>query len=265
MTDSLGDSIGLGRTAEVFIWNEGYVLKLFHHGFSLEFIEREAQVARIVHESGISTPAVEDIIQIKGRYGLVYERINGTPMLEILVNKPWAMIKLARVLAKLHASMHGIEAAQDLPTQYQRLSGKILKAERLTSTMKQAALELLQRLPEGNRVCHGDFHPGNVLLIREEAVIIDWNDATRGNPLADVARSLLLIEKAAQPGNPANPKLFGLMRKWFCRVYLMRYLQLRPSDRQELETWFIVNAVGRLGENIPEEQTLLAFVQAKLS
>ena len=162
-------------------------------------------------------------------------------------------------------SIHKIEAAPDLPTQQQRLSGRILTAERLTSTMKQAALELLQALPEGNRVCHGDFHPGNVLMTRDGAVVIDWNDATRGSPLADVARSLLLLEKASLPGNTANPKRFNLMRKWFCSVYRMSYLQLRPSDKKELEIWYIVNAAGRLSENIPEEQALFIFVQAKLS
>ncbi len=35
-------------------------------------------------------------------------------------------------------------------------------------------------------IVHGDFHPGNVALAGDEAVIIDWSDAAIGNPAIDL-------------------------------------------------------------------------------
>ena len=49
-------------------------------------------------------------------------------------------------------------------------------------------------------------------------------------------------------------------------VYLKRYFQLRPGDRQQLATWQSVIAAARLEEYITDEQDqLIALVKAGLS
>jgi aminoglycoside phosphotransferase (APT) family kinase protein len=50
-----------------------------------------------------------------------------------------------------------------------------------------AAFDLM-RAAQGNRLLHGDFWPGNLLWRDGELVaVIDWEDASLGNPLEDVA------------------------------------------------------------------------------
>lgn len=44
-------------------------------------------------------------------------------------------------------------------------------------------------MPDGNQLCHGDFWGGNILMSPRGEVIIDWNRACYGNPLADLART----------------------------------------------------------------------------
>ena len=39
---SLGKPIALGRTAEIYAWEEGQVLKLFQDWFSADLVENEA-------------------------------------------------------------------------------------------------------------------------------------------------------------------------------------------------------------------------------
>jgi aminoglycoside phosphotransferase (APT) family kinase protein len=58
----------------------------------------------------------------------------------------------------------------------------------LSQETKSTILASLGELPNGNVICHGDFHPKNVLITTEGPVIIDWADATLGHPLADVDR-----------------------------------------------------------------------------
>ena len=239
--------------------------KLFREWFSLSAIEHEARVARIVHESGLPVPAVGDLVEIAGRYGLVYERVIGVSMLKTFESKPWTLFKFARLLAGIQADMHQIEAVQSLPSQHQSLSRKIRGADMLSPDLREAALEILEGLPEGNRLCHGDFHPDNVLLTEGGPVVIDWIDVTRGNPLADVARSSLLMDMAPLPEDTSMRWIINLGRQWFHRTYLRRYFRLWPGDREEFAMWRIVNAAARLSEGIPEEQALLAFVQDKLS
>ena len=91
----LGKPIARGRTADVYMWQEGQVLKLFHGWFTLEDIQYEQQIAGAIHSAGLPVPAVGDILQINGSNGLVYERVGGQPMWEILGKQPWRLFSFA--------------------------------------------------------------------------------------------------------------------------------------------------------------------------
>src|SRR4030065_570068 len=94
----------------------------------------------------------------------------------------------------LNASRGGrtITPGNSQPYQRQRLVNKIHDASTLPDHLQTKALAELESMPDGDRLCHGDFHPGNILLSRPEPIVIDWIDASIGSPLADVARSSIL-------------------------------------------------------------------------
>jgi Phosphotransferase enzyme family len=52
----------------------------------------------------------------------------------------------------------------------------------------------LKNMPDDDRLCHGDFHPLNVLGEASQPFVIDWPDACRGDPTGDVCRSYLLLK-----------------------------------------------------------------------
>jgi hypothetical protein len=53
-----GPMIGEGRTAEVYLWGDGEVLKLYRAGYPAQWVDYEAKVARLVFEAGLGAPAV---------------------------------------------------------------------------------------------------------------------------------------------------------------------------------------------------------------
>src|SRR5688572_33345523 len=95
---SLDKPIAQGRTADVYDWDDGHILKLFHNWFELENIEYELRIATAVHASGVTAPAVAQLIQVDGRNGLIYERVAGTSMLELFQRKPWMLFAYSRIL-----------------------------------------------------------------------------------------------------------------------------------------------------------------------
>ena len=159
----LGKPIAYGRTAEIYAWQEGQILKLFYDWVSASAAENEAQVAHAVYASGLPVPKPGEILTVEGRYGLVYERLDGLTMLGIFQKQPWRMRALAKQFAELHVHMHATPTGQP-NSQRERLQQKIKEAKPLSDALKQAALAALALLPEGESLCHGDFHPDNIIM-----------------------------------------------------------------------------------------------------
>jgi uncharacterized protein (TIGR02172 family) len=193
MNTDLGQPIAYGRTAEIFAWKPGQVLKLFYNWCVLESIQQEARITRAIHASGLPVPEVGEIIHINGRYGLEYERLQGESMFKLIQRKPWNFLRYARRFAELQAAVHTREIAAELPSQRKILAENILLAQALPEYLREKALSTLAAMPDGDRLCHGDFWPGNILMTPRGEVIIDWLRASRGNPLADLARTTNLV------------------------------------------------------------------------
>jgi aminoglycoside phosphotransferase (APT) family kinase protein len=250
--------LGRGRVAEVFTWGDDLALKLFYEGRSLKSLEQEARICRLVHEAGLATPAVGDVVEVNGRHGIVCERLSGPSMLAEMSAKPWKLGRSAQTLAELHASMHH-QLISDLPRQRQALRESIASVSALGDPKKDTVLQLLDELPDGKVLCHGDFHPENVVMTERGAIVIDWTTATKGNPLADVARTSLVLQLGKlPPGIPAMTRLLvRLGRSLFHKLYLGRYFRLRPEHQQQLAAWQLPIAVARMGDGIEEEQSQL--------
>jgi aminoglycoside phosphotransferase (APT) family kinase protein len=224
----------------VYAWGAGRVLKLYYAGKSQAAVEREYRVTRAVRAAGLPAPEAYEVIEVEGRWGVVLERVEGPSLFDATQRRPWRMFAAVRQMADLHAAIHRCVAPADLPTQRERLV-EALEVADLPDAEKDEARRRLAELPDGTAVCHGDFHPGNVLLTARGPVVIDWDLAGRGHPPADVARTVRLIRNASLP--PWTPRpfhwLLAASRRRIERAYLMRYFQLMPGTRAEVERWLL--------------------------
>jgi Ser/Thr protein kinase RdoA (MazF antagonist) len=260
---TIGARIAEGREAEVFEWEEGAVLKLYRPGYLGHVPEAAALSA--IERGGGPAPRVIDAVEIDGRHGLVLERLEGRDMLSILEHRPWQMLDLARSLAEAHALIHGIEAPPDLPELKKLLVARI-EAGVEDRSLRDFALRVLEPLPEGNRLCHGDFHPGNVLISELRVSVIDWSNATRGVPEADFARTALLIGHGDPPPGTSGllRALVRIGRSLFAGSYARNYRRRAPRLLQNVRSWEIAHAAARLAEGIEAEtQMLISFLKAE--
>ena len=107
-------------------------------------------------------------------------------------------------------------------------------------------------------VCHGDFHPDNIILSQRGPVIIDWPTAGSGEPAADVARTLLLFAIGMPAETPAPTRiLIALARGYFSRRYRARYLGSSGLTFPDVKAWLPVIAAARLAEEIDGETDYL--------
>jgi aminoglycoside phosphotransferase (APT) family kinase protein len=251
-----------GRTAEIFAWDEGRVLKLYRAEFPREWADWEAKITRAISEAGVPAPQIFEVLDVEERRGIIMERIIGPSMFAALLSNLFTGVKHARLLADLQAQMHAC-SIPDLPAQHESLLQRIQEAK-VTSAIQTAALQRLDHLPEGTTLCHGDFHPGNVMLTTNGPRILDWPTAMSGNPVGDVARTSLILRLLEPSPEMSIPWALRLVRDIFHTTYLRRYMQLRSVAREAIEMWLLPVAVARTLEHVPYEHENLPRLIEKL-
>jgi uncharacterized protein (TIGR02172 family) len=250
-----GPLIGTGRSAEVFAWGDDRVLKLFMDWVSQSLIEREEQLSRIIYESGLPAPAIEGMIDVEGRTGIIFERIEGRSMLEEMGAKPNEAPRYAEILAELHTNIHS-HKIPDLPSLRDKIARIIRQAKTLTDEERTRALHVLAQRNDGTNLCHFDFHPMNVIMSPRGPVILDWMTACQGDPHADIARTLLMT----QGFQFTIPPDWHAYLKSFIDRYLARYREIRDISLKEVEAWRLPIAIARMNENIPYERGWLPSI-----
>ncbi len=257
--------IAQGRTAEIYEWNEGKILKLYRKGMSEGAVENEYNISKTVQKFGLSVPAVFEKVYIEDRYGIVYEKISGETMMKLLVSLPRNAAKEAHRLAELHYSMHKCQA-DGMPSQKNILRESIRRVDLLSGSNRERIIRYLDELPEESILCHGDFHPDNIIVSENKAAIIDWMTATMGTPAADVARtSLMLRVGSLPPGTPILVRVVvGLIRSKLNKEYIKHYLSISGMSMEEIDAWEMPIAAARLLEWLPKkEKTVLLDIVYK--
>jgi aminoglycoside phosphotransferase (APT) family kinase protein len=248
--------IAEGREAEIFAWGEGRVLRLYRDPACGERADRELLALEAVREALPCAPAPHGRMEWNGRPGILMERLAGSAVLPEIQRRPWRVWSLATLTGRVHAELNALRGPASLPKLRPELRRRIEGAASLPEPLRTSALEVLDRLPDGDALCHGDFHPDNVLLCPGGPAVIDWPNATRGDPCADFARTTVMLRAGALP--PGAPRLIrwaqGTGRGLFVRAYAAGYAGARRYDEVTFQRWQLVRAVDRFADGIPEER-----------
>lgn len=261
--NNLKQPIAVGRTAEIYAYEDEKVLKLFFPTVPRSWIEKEIDTGRHIQATQLPVPKVYERVELDDRVGVVYERIEGPSLLNELARKPWNTVRYARLLANLHVQVHEVNAPPNLETQKDWARGGIPETEKLSENLRERVLDLLDSMSEGNELCHGDFHPGNIIMTRRGPIIIDWMTVSRGVGYGDVARAATILEAAKAPEGTPMRWLLEWVRKLFLTAYLKTYFQLRPVEKHSFTAWRAIMAANFLADvSLPEEEAnLIAIVE----
>lgn len=217
--EPLDKPFATGRTAEIYSYGDGKVLKLFFSTIPQSWSGREADIGQYIQDAELPVPKVFQCLTVNNRNGVVYERIDGPTLLNQLGRMPWKAGPYARLLASLHARVHQVSAPANLETQREWARGGIPDTDKLSKETKERVLHLLDSMPDGDRLCHGDFHPGNIIVTDRGPIIIDWMTASKGTPGGDVARTSIILEAAQTPQGTPMRWLLEWVRKSFLATY----------------------------------------------
>jgi aminoglycoside phosphotransferase (APT) family kinase protein len=236
MSETIGPLVAAGNVAEVFEWGSR-IIKAYRSPAAKQAAFREAANHAVVEALGLPVPKVWGVHQIGGRWGIVFDRVNGASFAERMREDPTAIPQYLEILARLQARIH-VQPADPLGSLKVRLTTRIARTELLDEPRRQTLLRRLEQMTDGGRLCHGDFHPINVLGQTSNPIVIDWPDACHGDPMADVCRSYLLLKLHAE--EISDP-------------YLDAYCRIGDIQRDKILDWLPYVAAARLAEDVPHD------------
>ncbi|MEF0938871.1 aminoglycoside phosphotransferase family protein [Rhizobium sp. BR 362] len=242
-----GNLLGTGKEAEVYESGE-LVLKLYKTSSSKASAFREAAILAILEDLGVNAPRVHEVGEIEGRWGLTMTRAEGGTFGEAIAMQPLNTSAYLNALAAMHRRFHEHSGVR-LPSLKSRLSHNIGRAAQLQEIQRQHLLSGLRSLPDGDRLCHGDFHPWNVLGSLEQSVTVDWLDACSGDPTADVCRTYVLMHHYDYD---------------LAAAYVDAYARMNGGNRAAVLAWLPYVAAARLSEGVPDEvESLMRMAEGK--
>lgn len=245
---TLPPPIASGRTAEIYPWPDGRVLKLIRPGFPPILADQEQRGARIAYQAFGCAPQPGELVEVDGRRGVVLERISGPNMLEEVERHLYRIFQYAHQLGQLHARMHAVQVS-DLPSQHQRFARQLGESPYIDPRLKPVLLAALQHLPDGDRLCHGDFHLFNVILSPRGPVVVDWEPSTVGSPVADVAGTVLKTRSLTSYRGGLRGFLDRRLPGIFNAIYLRGYRQVSGAALPGLADWIAIRAALCLFED----------------
>jgi tRNA A-37 threonylcarbamoyl transferase component Bud32 len=230
--------IARGATADVFLNNDNMLIKLFKANFSKERVEFEANNQRNIFKMGIPVPKIYDVLELDGRYGIVMEYIKGISLGEKLqkINNTDEIKYFFNHVIDLQIGVNSI-SLKTYPRMKNNLTEQIYAAKYLDNNQKKVFLDKLGKIEFKNNLCHGDFHPYNLLYTEEGIKIIDWADSTIGNMEVDIYRSYLIYWiNFPEMGNE----------------YLKIYCTKTKIEEEKILDYEPIIMAARLSENISE-------------
>jgi aminoglycoside phosphotransferase (APT) family kinase protein len=261
----LGELIATGSRSRIYAWGRGAVAKVPDASTPDEWIHAEARYAAAVANVGAPAPRFLGIEKIDGRSAAIYERVVGPSMWDHVVSHPEQSASCGAMLARVQVELAELVPPVSLPRQGDRLSAKIRRATEALHTSADGALGLLPIATGPARLCHGDLHPGNIILAKGGAVLVDWFDASCGEVVADVARTmqLLIPEHGRCPAHLVGADVSTL--KVLADAYAQRVGELVPIEPLTLKKWRAAEAIARLSEGAsPRQRAALAWSATSL-
>ena len=225
------------------IYRDGdFTVKVFNENYSKANVLNEALNQARVEETGLKVPKLHEVKKIDGKWAIVTDYIEGKTLEELMNENPEKMDEYIERLVDIQTEVlsHKVTHLNKLRD---KMHSKISSAD-ISATIRYELHTRLDATPKHNKVCHGDFHPSNIIITENnEAYVIDWAHVTRGNGAADAARVYLLFN------------LEG--KKEAAQKYLELFCAKTDTAKQYVQKWMPIVAASQLTKGVKGEEELL--------
>ena len=230
------------------------ILRLYAEERNPETVIRETAVQNALSAQGYPAPAVfftSTDTKILGGVFMIMAHMDGEMMMEV------EREELPRMLGEAHATLHRIDtknliqtlADQGIPAAQFSLNTQLisLDSQRLALPWMDESIQWLidNQPPKPKRlsICHGDFHPMNILVTKGKVTaVLDWPGFMIDDAAIDVAATMILVQVVANHLMP-EADLGEIMSQ-----YLESYKDIRTLEERYLDYYRMLRCVPAIIE-----------------
>ena len=247
-------------------WGAPLMARISARAARFPLLERDSRLQTWVAAQGYPAPPVLDLVppgELLEFPVQVMERVPGTTVVQAMTAAPRHMFRLAGQLGTCHAALHRLpvpEWAREWSIANNQLRLPRRLAARGSVPGLAEALERIERIlprleDSAPAICHGDFHPANVLVDHGKLAVVDWTGTGIGDRHSDIARTVWVFGFAAMVTPHRGQRLvLRALAPALSRAYLSAYRRELPVDAARLQLWVPVHLLHAWAMLAADEQ-----------
>ena len=205
--------VGDGYYSTVYRVDKDTIIKVFNRVSDQDQIERELKLAKEAFILGIPTAISFDIVKVDdGKLGVRFEMLDCESLKNMVIKYPERMNEFLEKYAALLKKMNTTECFDpnipDMKAHYLRKLEKI--KDWLPKETNEKLLKMFNAIPDRRTLIHGDCHFKNIMVQKDELLLIDMDTLSVGHPIFEWA-ALYAPYCAFNEDDPGNSlRFFGI-------------------------------------------------------
>lgn len=180
--------ISSGACGDCYRMDAETVVKLYREGVDPGIAEKEKKFSKAAFILGLPTAISYDVVVCGSRSGVIYEMIDARLFSDIIAEEPENTASYGVMLANIAKGVHAIQGdAKVFPRIKEQFVGYISQtSDFLPPSDVDFLLEQLRGIPDSDYCVHFDLHSSNIMIRKNDPVIIDLGDFSIGSHLFDL-------------------------------------------------------------------------------
>lgn len=163
-------------------------------------------MTRAAFAAGLPAPEVFDEVTANGRFGIVMSRHDGPTLLDGLKSGAITTGEAGAIMAGLYRSVHATPPPPEVLSVRTWFDALSRVPGGIPEHIAPGILALIERLPPGEGLCHGDLHSDNVIMTADGPVIIDWVATIRAPAAWDLGRCQVTFSELIYAPDDVDPE-----------------------------------------------------------
>lgn len=181
--------IGTGAKGTVYRLDKETIIKVYKDADSLPSIQKERELARRAFILGIPTAISYDVVKVGDSYGSVFELLDAKSFTSLIKENPedfdYYVNQFTQLLKTIHST---IVSKDDMPDIKDCVFNWLSNIKPyFDSTEYEKMHSLIEEVPDTLNMLHCDYHTNNIMMQNDEALLIDMDTLSHGNPVFELA------------------------------------------------------------------------------